>query len=126
MMLAVILSSGFPSEHGDGLQDGPDGLQNAEVFPAGQTTNLAKPIDFGPHFATEDSGAGGAHDTPDCGALCISPGGTPVLVRHGVNAGTSGTRPGDAPTGASCATAACVKPTAPSETSASASSAVFR
>ena len=96
------------------------------MVPAGQITNLANPIDFGPHFATEDSGVGGAHDTPDCGGLCISPGGTPVLVRQVVNAGTSATRPGYAPTGASCAAAACVKPRAPSEASASVSNAAFR
>jgi len=83
--LPVILSSG------SGIA-APGAVQKAAVAPTGQTTYLMNPIDEDPHLATEDSGEGGAHDTPDCGELCISPGGTPVLVVQGVNAGTSDTR----------------------------------
>src|SRR5437016_789877 len=119
MTLPVILSSG------SGIA-APGAVQKVAEVPTGQTTIRVNPIDDGPHFATAESGVGGAHDTPGSGELCISPAGTPVLVRQGVNAGTRGTRNGDAPTGASWAIAFWAKPRPPREPSTSARNTLFR
>ena len=88
-MLPVNLTSGLGNPP-------PEGLQNCEVEPAGHTTIRANPIEFAPKRTVEEAGFGFEHDWKFSGAPWTL---SALVVSHGLNAGTSETRTGEAPTG---------------------------
>jgi hypothetical protein len=79
------------------VKPGAASLQRPTVEPVLQTMIQPEPTETAPVFTVFDVGTGGLHDGKFNGSPCVL-----FAAVHASNAGTSGTRTGEAPTGCSC------------------------